>query len=427
MWIGRKSKNYFREPTTLAQDLMVSHSLCIRRHKRSTLICGVELIQQAGEVMDFPPSFGESQLCLIPKVENIPRPDQFRPISVTNSDYWIVMRYWAKWLMEIASGVISKEQHAMFKGRSIDEAVELVYDSFYEALAEGKDVTLLQTDFCKAYDYVNREALLHILKGLNAPPQAIYVVEKVLRESGIWLPNIGGSKRMSTKESIQSRTGVREGCLISPLLFVIVFDILLVSLKKKHNPQDLSGFMDDLGMVLQRAETINSLTPTFKKYEEATGAKLNFNKCFVLSTESYKPVGPWSEMARPNYRGDETVYLGVRLSKRLSLLKDWEKVIQKMKNVGTAIKKRGGNFRSRVRMVNTYLNSMHGILSKIQVDPEICRHFDVEIHPLSLGCLCQHQNFCSHFMLSPFRHQTSTTPPHCFQLGSSYLSSTNEE
>ena len=43
-----------------------------------------------------------------------------------------------------------------------------------------------------------------------------------------------------------------------PPLFVIVFDILLVSLKKKHSPQDLSGFMDDLRMVLQKAETINS-------------------------------------------------------------------------------------------------------------------------------------------------------------------------
>ena len=32
----------------------------------------VELIQQAGEIMEFPPSFGESQLYLISKVENIP-------------------------------------------------------------------------------------------------------------------------------------------------------------------------------------------------------------------------------------------------------------------------------------------------------------------------------------------------------------------
>ena len=199
------------------------------------------------------------------------------------------------------------------------------------------------------------------------PPQAIYVVEKVLWESITWLSNIGRSKRGGTKESIQSWTGVRQGCPISSLLFVIVFDILLVSLKKKYNPQDLSGFLDDLGMVLQKAETINSLTPTFKKYEEATGAKLNFNKCFVLSIESYKPVGPWAEMVRFNYYGDRTVYLGVKLSKQLSPLKDWEKVILKMKKVGAAIKKRGGNFCLRVRMVNTYLTPCIGYLARFKL------------------------------------------------------------
>ena len=128
--------------------------------------------------------------------------------------------------------------------------------------------------------------------------------------------------------------------------------------------------MDDLGMVIQKAETINSLTPTFKKYVEATGAKLNFNKCFVLSTEFFKPVGPWAEMARFNYCGDETVYLGVRLSKQLSPLKEWKKVILKMKKVGAAIKKRGGNFCLRVRMVNTYLTPCMGYLMRFKLIPK---------------------------------------------------------
>ena len=129
-----------------------------------------ELIQRAGKSMDFPESFGESQLVLLPKIENIPCFNQFRPISITNSDYWIVMRYWAKWLMESAREVISLEQNAIFAGRSIDNAVELIHDGFMEAVAEGKDVTILQTDFCKAYDYVNHEALMELLIGLNAPP-----------------------------------------------------------------------------------------------------------------------------------------------------------------------------------------------------------------------------------------------------------------
>ena len=50
----------------------------------------------------------------------------------------------------------------MFKGKSIDAAVKTIYDAFYEALADGQDITLLQTDFCKAYDYVNCDALIHI-------------------------------------------------------------------------------------------------------------------------------------------------------------------------------------------------------------------------------------------------------------------------
>ena len=78
----------------------------------------MELIQQVGEIMKFP-FFYESQLCLILKVKNISCLDQFQPISVTNSNYQIVMRYCVKWLMEIASGVISKEQHVMFKGRQL--------------------------------------------------------------------------------------------------------------------------------------------------------------------------------------------------------------------------------------------------------------------------------------------------------------------
>ena len=82
--------------------------------------------------------------------------------------------------MESAREVISSEQNAMFAGRSIDNAVELIHDGFMEVVAEGKDMTILQTDFCKAYDYVNCKALMELLIRLNASPQALEVVSKVL-------------------------------------------------------------------------------------------------------------------------------------------------------------------------------------------------------------------------------------------------------
>ena len=65
--------------------------------------------------------------------------------------------------MEIAKEMISPEQNAMFAGRSIDNAVESIHDGFLEAVAEGKDMTILQTEFCKVYDYVDHEALMEKL------------------------------------------------------------------------------------------------------------------------------------------------------------------------------------------------------------------------------------------------------------------------
>ena len=97
----------------------------------------------------------------------------------------------------------------MFKGKSIDAAVETIYDAFYEALADGHDITLLQTDFCKAYDYVNHDALIHILKRLKAPLQVIFIIEKVLHPSKTWLPSIGGKLGSSLADSITSRTEVQ--------------------------------------------------------------------------------------------------------------------------------------------------------------------------------------------------------------------------
>ena len=73
----------------------------------------------------------------------------------------------------------------MFAGKSIDNVVESIYDKFMEVVAEGKNMIILQTDFCKTYDYVNCKALMELLIGLNAPLQAFEVVFKVLQESDI--------------------------------------------------------------------------------------------------------------------------------------------------------------------------------------------------------------------------------------------------
>ena len=173
----------------------------------------------------------------------------------------------------------------MFKGRSIDEAVESVYDSFMKLWQKGKMWPFSKQTFAR---HMIIWIIMHffIFSKVWMLPLKQFMLWEVLQESVTWLLNIGGSKRGGNKESIQSWTGVRQECPISPLLFIIVFDILLVSLKKEYNPQIYQALWMTWGWCFRKLNHQFSHS-NLKKYEEVTGAKLNFNKCFVLSTESF--------------------------------------------------------------------------------------------------------------------------------------------
>jgi hypothetical protein len=173
----------------------------------------IDLIQEAGEETEWESDFFLRQLVLLPKVDSgFPMVDQFRPITITNTDYRIVTRYWAIWLAGLANLMVSRLQHSLLPGHMIDDVIELIHDGFLEAIiTEEDDVTLLQTDFYKAYDFVNQEALIRILEGLNAPRQIVNLARKILGDCEVLMPNMGVEEKGDTK-TITCRTGVCQGC-----------------------------------------------------------------------------------------------------------------------------------------------------------------------------------------------------------------------
>jgi ribonuclease HI len=328
----------------------------------------VDLIQEAGEDTKWDSNFFLSQLCLLPKVDTgFPSVDQFRPITITNADYRIVMRYWAVWLAGLANVMVSRDQHALLPGRLIDDAIELIHDGFMEAVAEEDDVTLLQTDFYKAFDFVNRAALIQILEGLNAPPQIVCLAKKILGDSELVMPNMGGEPKGDTN-SITCRTGVRQGCPISPLLFVLVFEILLGKLKECNKIRMIEAYMDDLALILKKGAGLEAVSEVFEEYGRATGAKLNYKKCFFLtSNREFEPPTAWAEMEEENYRGWETTYLGVPLSMKIDPMKDWSKVLSKMSAAAARIKSLSLKGAAKIRAINTYVIPIMGYLGRFKI------------------------------------------------------------
>ena len=133
---------------------------------------------------------------------------------------------------------------------------------------------------------------------------------------------------------------------------------------------------------------INSLAKTFQEYEEATGAKLNFEKCFVLSTQAFEPEGPWADMPKKNFQSECTVYLGVPISKKIELKREWNPILQKMRRVANLIKEVKKGFEVQVRLVNTYLISLMGYLARFKIMPQQVATEVWKIIRTALGAEC---------------------------------------
>ena len=248
-----------------------------RQMKDYTLDAWVAAIQGEGEDVLWEDSFGDASMVLIPKTSSSPLPEQHRPISVTNSDYRIITRDWALWLAGESSQTIEEEQFVLVKGRSIETAVESVADGFLERVATGREAYLLQTDFYKAFDCLNREAIHRILEALQVPRQIRAMAKKALQPSKV-------SLACDPKcEGIRGIIGVKQGCPISPLIFCIIMEPLIFQAKKTEDVDIISAYMDDLGIMMVSQGALGGLQEAFEDHQLATGVKLNYDECTILS------------------------------------------------------------------------------------------------------------------------------------------------
>ena len=311
----------------------------------------IAMIREAGEEETWPEDFCEARVVLLPKVEGAPMPSQFRPISITNADYRIVTRYWATWLGEVIPGAIAGQQQAVGKDILIDNAIIEVNDTMMEEVARGNDIFLLQTDFAKAYDYINRDAIKTILKHVQTPGQIVNISNKILQEAPITFAFD------SSNQQAVGRTGVRQGCPLSPILFCIISDILVEEITKCEGVTKTSAYMDDLGILMKNPHTLRNLQTIFSQYEEAIGAKLNYEKCTILTNvDDFTPEenSKWKKMPTKNFKSKRTVYLGVPIALEFDPEEDWKKALKKFDAVCAKIRKITASTLERIRLINIY-------------------------------------------------------------------------
>ena len=237
------------------------------------------------------PSLSDTIITLIHKDGNPFLLSNYRPISLTSCLY----RLYTKWLNDsLLTSLLEKihtSQYGFLPGRHIHVQILRIMN----ALASTKDAYLVLFDIKKAYDSVDLQLLWKRMKQYNIPDWLIERIQDLYRPSFFRVKLANGlTKRCQQNENM----GLRQGCSLSPLLFLLYIDPLLRQLANHKVPMSTlppscnihpthGGFADDIGVVANK-DTLPGILELVANFCEDHGLELNLKKTEIMSF-AHKP------------------------------------------------------------------------------------------------------------------------------------------
>ena len=217
--------------------------------------------------------------------------DDYRPITLLNTELKILARVLANRLQLVISDLIGPEQTFAVKGRSIQDNLHLIRE-ILEGIKDDTEAVLISLDQSKSFDRVDHRFLASVLETAGFKPEFRIWISMMYHNPQAVLQANGRRSGM-----IAIERSVRQGCPLSPLLYVLALEPLLRRLRDEGTRSALRGipfvgrlaarasaFADDVAVFVSRCQDIEAVKEAVVKYERIAGAKVNFDKAKVCGS-----------------------------------------------------------------------------------------------------------------------------------------------
>ena len=174
---------------------------------------------------------------MIPKISNAINIKDYRPISLVGSIYKLLSKVLANRLRVVLDNLISETQNSFVGGRQILDSVLIANECIDSRLKCHSPSVVCKLDIEKAYDHLNWDALLYLLNRMGFGLK--------WKE---WIKTCISTVRFSILVNgspagfFGSSRGLRQGDPLSPLLFLLIMEVLSRILKKTEDSGLLRGF-----------------------------------------------------------------------------------------------------------------------------------------------------------------------------------------
>ena len=187
-------------------------------------------------------------------------------------------------LLPNAEDIIGEYQYGFGAGRSTVDQLFSIRQAIEKYWEYNRQQFHLFIDFKQAYDSIHRTSMWNIMKEFGIPQKLIRVTKACYKNT---LCSVRCGPRTATSFSIKS--GLKRGCILSPLLFNLVMEKVVRNIN--FRPEGISfnnmhvnclGYADDIDIMGLNLREVKDLAVDFSEMASRVGLKINQDKTKVI-------------------------------------------------------------------------------------------------------------------------------------------------
>ncbi|XP_073820509.1 uncharacterized protein [Musca autumnalis] len=248
------------------------------------------IVSEAWSTNNIPSKWKEGVIITIPKKGDLSSCGNWRGITLLNTIQKVLAFIILDRITPVLNPQLRREQNGFRPQRSCSDHINTLRIVVEQSVEFRSPLYLLFVDFERAFDNLNRDAIWDTLTEYGLPNKIIDIIRELYTNA-----ECSVRFKQKTSPNFTIRNGVRQGCVLSPLLFILVLDNVL----RKTNSEIEDGIqwrphekLSDLDYADDICFMSHSIAGTRAKLEQllqnakTIGLKINMKKTKLMRLET---------------------------------------------------------------------------------------------------------------------------------------------
>ena len=215
--------------------------------------------------------------------------ENYRPISLLNGIYKIFTAILVKRIEQNMDKQLHKTQFGFRKNKSTNNALFLVRRLIDIGERSQTKVYMILLDWEKAFDKLSHDSLFLSMKRMGVDEKLINLVKMLYKDPTFFVEIEGDASTVK-----RQHTGIRQGCPMSPYLFLIAMTAIFADVKEDMKQELIDNrvvgaefdeilFADDTILVSESRSTLEKYLQKIEEVSGWYGMRLNKSKCEAIT------------------------------------------------------------------------------------------------------------------------------------------------